>query len=328
MINRPTCLILGAGASMPYGFPSGKALKEEICDKLQSGYLLYDQLIQLGHSQDFIAEFIHALKYSAKKSIDSFLEHRQEYQTIGKMAIAFSILARENLNAMFFTQQESKIPRSYAVDYARYWYDYLFEKIGGNPKHFQENKLKILTFNYDRSLETFLYHSFKNSYNLSDEDCRSFLAHLEIIHLHGTVAKNIWDAPTGKEYPQNGESRISLEDLKLSVDNIKIVHEALPTSPEFARAREILNQSTSICFFGFSYHTDSLERLDFKSLISQKEFHGTAYGMGKQEVVNVKSYFDLIWLPHHPGHPHKVQQKIRMGTETEGTIDYLKNYSI
>ena len=33
MIAIPTCLILGAGASMPYGFPSGEELKWQIIDE-------------------------------------------------------------------------------------------------------------------------------------------------------------------------------------------------------------------------------------------------------------------------------------------------------
>ena len=34
MIEVPTCLVLGAGASAPYGFPVGETLMDDIIDKV------------------------------------------------------------------------------------------------------------------------------------------------------------------------------------------------------------------------------------------------------------------------------------------------------
>jgi hypothetical protein len=31
MIKRPTVLILGAGASVPFGFPSGRQVLDDVC---------------------------------------------------------------------------------------------------------------------------------------------------------------------------------------------------------------------------------------------------------------------------------------------------------
>ncbi|WP_156096076.1 hypothetical protein [Methanobacterium sp. SMA-27] len=35
MIKTPTVFVLGAGASIPYGYPSGEKLREEICHELE-----------------------------------------------------------------------------------------------------------------------------------------------------------------------------------------------------------------------------------------------------------------------------------------------------
>jgi len=37
MISKPTVLILGAGASQPYGYPTGKKLKSGIVEEIMSG---------------------------------------------------------------------------------------------------------------------------------------------------------------------------------------------------------------------------------------------------------------------------------------------------
>ena len=44
MITTPTVLILGAGASINYGFPSGLQLKAEICRDLKGKWGTYSFL--------------------------------------------------------------------------------------------------------------------------------------------------------------------------------------------------------------------------------------------------------------------------------------------
>ena len=57
MIETPTVLILGAGASMPFGFPSGRQLLQTICVRLKNEGKLFGYLIELGTSRPKIIEF-------------------------------------------------------------------------------------------------------------------------------------------------------------------------------------------------------------------------------------------------------------------------------
>ena len=63
MIERPTVLILGAGASKPYGFPTGEKLLRDIVDIFKHRPLppLFDSLRGCGFEDDFIKGFVNEL---------------------------------------------------------------------------------------------------------------------------------------------------------------------------------------------------------------------------------------------------------------------------
>ncbi len=81
---RQIVLVLGAGASMPYGFPSGQELKTSIgalaSSEPATGILAELALGPLLRGADFtdleISEFGKALAGSSKFSVDAFLEGR------------------------------------------------------------------------------------------------------------------------------------------------------------------------------------------------------------------------------------------------------------
>ena len=87
MITTPTILVLGAGASCPYGFPTARELKWQICDVFEN--VNKTAALFLGHKSDYMpsefVDFAHALTHSGQHSVDQFLEHRaKEFMEIGK----------------------------------------------------------------------------------------------------------------------------------------------------------------------------------------------------------------------------------------------------
>ena len=67
MIKTKTVLVLGAGASMPYGLPSGHQLLESLCE-LQGGTPPRDRIAmydKLGHTHDDLRKFGRALAQSS-----------------------------------------------------------------------------------------------------------------------------------------------------------------------------------------------------------------------------------------------------------------------
>src|SRR5262245_42295646 len=137
MITTPTLLILGAGASAPFGFPLGIGLRENIIRNLQDNKFR-QPLIDAGYPSERIAEFRRTFLYSGKESVDAFLEHSINYLEIGKAAIAQELLKYELLENLLETLSKNL-------------YAYLYKQLNTAPDDFPKNKLSVVTYNYDRS---------------------------------------------------------------------------------------------------------------------------------------------------------------------------------
>ncbi|HET8580462.1 MAG TPA: hypothetical protein VFL31_05635 [Nitrospiraceae bacterium] len=122
MLSRRTVLVLGAGASRPYGFPTGKELIKLIHEGTRKpSRHLAEELIECGFQFDLIQEFGRDLKLSSLASIDAFLEHRKKFRDVGKAAIAAVLIPLEKETSFeeYNVQQENSP-----------WYDYLIYSIG------------------------------------------------------------------------------------------------------------------------------------------------------------------------------------------------------
>lgn len=294
MIKEPTVLILGAGASMPFGFPSGPKLVEIICNTLRSidgkiGTDLWTNLYSCGFRIEQITEFANALHMSGYQSIDSFLERRPEYQNIGKSAIAAAIMPLERTETLFAATTCDSKPN---------WYKYLYNQMDCPFEHFGENKLSIITFNYDRSVETFLYNCLKHSHGKSDAECANQLNKLKIIHVHGQIGYLSWqDSKHCIPYDSQkdkGPFRGSGYQVLDARENIKIIYENKDSDPQFIEAKELIRKAKAVHFMGFGYHQTSMRRLgfdlsDYQWMLGCR-LGGTSLGLGAQQKNYINSF--------------------------------------
>ena len=156
MIEHPTVLVLGAGASCPLGFPTGRELLEQIVSATDHppSNSLGKLLLGCGFDGEKITDFGKTLSFSQQNSVDAFLEHRsEEYLAIGKTAIAGALSPYETMGSLTKNGE---------------WYRYLFSHLKGSFNDFDKNQLAIITFNYDRSIEQFLYLAVRHSYGQED----------------------------------------------------------------------------------------------------------------------------------------------------------------
>ncbi len=144
MIEVPTVLILGAGASKEYDYPTGPELRDIILDGLGDSHPeMYQKLQSLGHAVSGIEAFRVKFADNQLPTVDQFLEGHPEFRDIGKHAIACALFRHED---RWELARRSKTR----------WYDYLWDELRQDIKNFDDNKLTIITFNYDRSLEQYL----------------------------------------------------------------------------------------------------------------------------------------------------------------------------
>jgi hypothetical protein len=137
MIRRQTVFVLGAGASYPYGFPTGEGLVEEII-RLASRERTLDAFLYNGCVDQDVKRFARDLSNSDAPSVDAFLEHRPDFLKIGKLAIALSLIPKE---------QDQHLSRPFRKSYGAgtHWYHYLWNEMASRKGEFGVNQVSFVT---------------------------------------------------------------------------------------------------------------------------------------------------------------------------------------
>lgn len=278
MIERPTVLILGAGASMPYGFPSGRDLMDGIISHLDPKHNseMPSTLKKFGITDDTLKDFFRSLAYSGRLSVDEFLEHQPEYLKVGKLAISLCLIPYEEESRLFRSKHGETLKKES-------WYEYLFNELKTPFDSFNENKLSIITFNYDRSIEHYLFTVLKNAYGKSDDECAEKLSKIPIIHVYGRLGALPWQGGITRKY----EPEPFYDEIESVSEQIKIFTEVVDNSKEFKEARGLMRNAKFIYFLGFGYHNDNLNRLEAKKF-DKIHPRGTAHGLGESRIDKIQ----------------------------------------
>jgi len=223
MIEEQTVLVLGAGASRDLGFPTGERLCQDIYSlvlKPSMGFTRGDKhgSLQIDNSkllarllelavglglaneqgetnEGFVKEFAEKLFDARPRSIDEFLSDRSEYSLIGRICIVFCISRYEDKNSKNFIPTIPERSNDYVFpDFG--WYEYLWHKMTENVKSiedFKKNRITVITFNYDRSLEFYLFRALKAKFNKHDADVADVFKDIEVKHVYGRLAFFYWE---------------------------------------------------------------------------------------------------------------------------------------
>jgi len=207
-------------------------------------------------------EFREAFWKSGVPSVDAFLERRTEFLNVGKLAIAYCLIPFEHEASLYR-------PSAHSGD----WYEHLSEKLNASFDEFGDNKLSIITFNYDRSLEHYLFTSLRNLHGKSVDDCIEKLAKVPIIHVYGQLGTIPYPQRGCREYLPLGGDESKVRDAVLdAAHGITLLHEK---ASDLAGARKLLAAAKLICFLGFSYHPLNLARLKLEDSDGQRRVFGT-----------------------------------------------------
>ncbi|MBK7877787.1 MAG: hypothetical protein IPJ77_19065 [Planctomycetes bacterium] len=244
MLKHHTAIVLGAGASYPYGFSLGSELKDRIVENLRKDEWFRETLSASGHTKSEMDTLASRLDTSPQASIDAFLDRAREFVDLGRKCITLQIAAEER---DVFRRQVRPVSK----DRGPCWYGELFRSYGNKPEHFRPDRLLVVTFNYDRSLEWFFRTRLIADFGLKEQEARSIVSSLGIIHVHGWLG----DLPFG-EVPNAPQLTEVAKGIRIISDAESDEHPAFRNSRHF-----ILGKAEVVAFLGFGFHADNVRRL-------------------------------------------------------------------
>lgn len=287
LIRTPTVLVLGAGSSVHLGYPLGATLVANLC-KLR-GTSELDELPK-DWSRKKVEEFLTHLSKADPYSIDAFLESRPDQSSLGKYLIARELKKHEDLNLLFPPNNSG-------------WYRYLLNSLLADYKNesdFFENKISIITFNYDRSLEAYLHETVQERLGFTRDQATKALAALNIVHVHGILGA----------YPETCYKAECTQPELLEISRqIQIIHEIQDNQGGFCNAafeqgHELLSNAERIFFLGFGFHPDNIRRFNFftPDNLTGKFIKSTCQGWDGLNYENLKKRLKKMGVEGEPLH--------------------------
>ena len=285
MIEQRTCLILGAGASAPYGLPTTAELRNLILSlrspagatsaqkfplkvprnpgydwnvprsqanqrdlaKDWNRYLneVADSAGLKARLNDFFPKF-----FSADRSIDWFLRRNESsFGDVARLQIAATLLACE---------REDRLSGD--------WYQLLSEEIlPKNLEALDDGKLSVISFNYDRSFEKYFLGQFESLCGLNSEEAKAALDRITIEHVYGQLG-TLDEVPYG-DFTKAVTAAKSIRTIRLEPD--KGIQE---------RLGKIIQECAYVNFIGFGFDDDNISLLDPKNF-KNKRLYSTTFGM-------------------------------------------------
>jgi len=233
--------------------------------------------------------FAEEFRRSQAYSIDAFLSRRAEYVDIGRHAIAAKLLPRESL------------PKLVDSDPEDHWYRYLAHAMDTHWDQFNQNQVSFITFNYDRSLEIFLWKMLQHRYGQSEEAAMAMLTNFPIVHVYGSLGSI---DPHAKNFVPYGGGVEPDRFLNIAAAGLRIIAEGRDESTEFEQAKTLIGNAEAICFLGFSFDQTNVTRLGGQGISAgcrvdeignnrPVAFAATAFGFKKAEIEDAASRISI-----------------------------------
>lgn len=308
MRDEKVVFILGAGASHTYGYPLGKELRyrivkrypnvlNELTRSLKKSTIINNYSSFNSSSSEFITKF----SLSADLSIDLFLSKFPGFAFEGKMAIMYLILEAEKAS-VFLEDLANRIKMlkkdGNIIDEADDWIWHLYDKLTrrfNSPQKYSEinfDNISFVTFNYDRSLEYFLYTALENGFNYKQigGSPKELFDRIKIEHVYGKVIELPWERKEGKTALGYRGFNVNTTQISEWVKNIRIIYDN--RKKDLENIHTVIRDANKIYFLGFGYDITNLKLLGFPEILSSDQIiYGTGYGLYEEEIGNIVNFF-------------------------------------
>ncbi len=266
MIKTKTVLVLGAGASAPYGLPVGARLRDLISEMSVADLDRLPIAPGTAREQGLAQRFKVAFQRSQAFSIDEFLSRRREFVDLGKSAIAACLLPLE---------VEARLLDGNPDDN---WYRYLVKAMDAPWDELHLNKVSFITFNYDRSLEAFLANTFQHKYGKSPAEALAMVATFPIVHVYGSFGSIDPNAQDHVPFGIGSDPNMLPAAIPRAASGLQIIDERRDDAPSFNQAKALLGEAMALCFLGFGFDPTNVARLGGKDI-------GAAFRLGERNNV-------------------------------------------
>lgn len=282
---QKTVYVIGAGASVEVGLPTGEILKNTISNKLNFQFGDWKVISGSQRIWDAIQAEVDKLPNNEKRaaldsyqfaghaisralpgahSIDNLIHIRGDNQYIalcGKLAIAESILEAERASYLYSATMQQKLnlkslEGTWYVSFLKILLsDCRIEALGSRLE-----KLALIIFNYDRCVEHFLQHALQIVYEIPPNEAAKLVNLIEIYHPYGAVGK-LPDHGSGITEGQFGLECRPLALLKVA-NELKTFTEGVDSeSSDIVRIRALMHNSPKLVFLGFAYYKQNMNLL-------------------------------------------------------------------
>ncbi len=223
-------------------------------------------------------------------SIDAFLRDNPNHLEAGNAMIIYSLLKREDKELFKIQTKSMKKKTESEEDKLDNWYPCFINDLtsgcAGNPKELLKNKIEVITFNYDLSLEYFLYSRLQNVHVFKDSIAKEFLlTKFFCEHVYGSLYdKSIVEISYGiyhenDDTPAFNKTVVNFKRLIFALHNQKNINtmwserkgadDKALHDEKLAKRKEMINEAKKIFFIGFGFDRDNLNQLGFPSLLKE-----------------------------------------------------------
>lgn len=290
MAREYLTFIFGAGASVSYGFPTGDLLVRQLINRIEQNRSRTQELmVKNGAENSANSDYVGSLSYIANRlrrhdpsSIDSYLnEHYASDNNL--LTLHKEFIAQELLHCLIEGERNKRFGSDNQENWLRFLVPELIKTFRSGV--FKKCPIKIITFNYDLSLEFYINEIVRSSTTLAREQQDSLLRWVgeSIVHVYGHIGaynwqdelhnnqKSTWDYLTGYFDPENS---LDVDEIwrkaQILAQGIQLIGERA-AEPNVARARDWIENSKTLVISGYAFHEENNSLLKLKQLAYEAE---------------------------------------------------------
>lgn len=273
MISKSTVFIVGAGASKELKLPLGSELLGLISDATT---FRFGHINGMESGDEVIAECLtRTFRPDAKKYFESaprlrsviplfrsidealhYLSHDAQAISLGKIAIARLITAAERNSTLF---QRADRPWHARGSWLPEFLSLVLSSHSKTTAATAFDSVSIISFNYDRVIEEFLFHALQANALMERPEAVSLIRKLKIIRPYGRLGPLPWDDATDP-FPFGGVGERQ-DDYSAVAKNIRTFTEQTGLDGVRKEIDDMLYRAKVIVFLGFGFHGQNLELL-------------------------------------------------------------------